>query len=142
MNLNSENPRVGKSFQEKVSKILENHFEVSFDIEVPIQIGSPLKNHRFDCVSEDKKIIAECKCYTWTETGNIPSAKMGFLNEAVFYMSYLPEESKKIIVMKKAMHPKRRESLGEYYLRTNNHLLEGISLFEVDTESNKITVLK
>ena len=39
MNTNSENPKVGKTFQE-------------------------IKNHKFDCVSDDKKIVVGCKCYT------------------------------------------------------------------------------
>lgn len=142
MNTNSENPKVGRLFQEQVAKILSSYYKKEFYNEVAIPIGQPAKNHKFDCVSKDKNIIAECKCYTWTETGNIPSAKMGFINEAVFYMNYLPEDTNKIIVLKKATHARRNETLAEYYCRTNYHLLKGIKIFEIDTDTNIITVIK
>ena len=141
MNKNSENPKVGRLFQEYVCKMMSQHFKQHFDLEVPIPIGKPAKNHKFDCVSEDKKIVVECKCYTWTETGNSPSAKLGALNEAVFYMSYLPEDTKKIIVTKKSRHPKKTETLAEYYYRTYMHLLKGITLMEVDAETDSLSVI-
>lgn len=93
MNTNSENPKVGKAFQELVLKSMEERFDTPFDMEVALPIGYPSKNHKFDCVSEDRKIIVECKCYTWTATGNVPSAKLMGLNEALFYMSYLLEDA-------------------------------------------------
>ena len=77
----------------------------------------------FDCVSENKEIVAECKCYTWTDSGNSPSAKLSKLNEAAFYMSFLPKITKKIIVMSKADHISKKETLAEYYFRLYRHLL-------------------
>ena len=96
---------------------------------------------KFDCVSDDKKIVVECKCYTWTDTGNIPSAKMMGMNEALFYMSYLPEDTIKVLCIKKAMHPKKRETLAEYYVRIDGHLLRDVRVFEVDDRGG-ITVIK
>ena len=58
-------------------------------VEKKIPIGDPAKDHKFDIVSGDNSIAIECKCYTWTVTGNVPSAKMGFTNEAAFYLSFL-----------------------------------------------------
>jgi hypothetical protein len=142
MNTNSENPKVGRAFQKLVTNILSEYFGKEFHNEVSIPIGEPAKNHKFDCVSDSKNIVAECKCYTWTETGNIPSAKMGFINEAVFYLSYLPTDTKKIIVMKKATHLKRSETLAEYYFRINKHLLKEIMLLEIDVDTKKITIIK
>jgi len=142
MNQNSENPKVGRIFQELAAELLSEYFNKEFSNEIPIHIGEPAKNHKFDCVSHDKNIVAECKCYSWTETGNIPSAKMGFINEAVFYLNYLPTDTKKIIVLKKATHAKRNETLAEYYFRINIHLLKGIMLFEIDTENIKINIIK
>ena len=86
MNTNSENPKVGKAFQEMVCKSVSEYFQTDFDLEVAIPIGYPSKNHNFDCVSDDKKIVIECKCYSWTDTGNVPSAKMMGMNEALFYI--------------------------------------------------------
>ena len=142
MNANSENPKIGRMFQELSAELLSDYFGMEFGIDIAIPIGDPPKSHKFDCASEDKKLVAECKCYTWTETGNIPSAKMGFINEAVFYMSYLPADTVKMIIMKKATHAKRNETLAQYYCRTNLHLLKGVKVFEIDTEIQKITVVK
>lgn len=106
-----------------------------------IPIGHPSKNHKFDCVSDDKKIVVECKCYTWTDTGNVPSAKMMGMNEALFYMSYLPDDTTKVLCIKKAVHPKKQETLAEYYVRIDGHLLRDVKVFEVDDRGG-ITVIK
>lgn len=63
------------------------------------------------------------------------------LNEALFYMSNLPEDITKILCIQKATHPKRTETLAEYYYRINGHLLRDVKLFEVDDEGN-IEVIK
>jgi len=64
------------------------------------------------------------------------------LNEAVFYMSYLPKDTIKIIAIKKSTHSRRKETLAEYYLRTYNHLLKGIKIFEIDCDLKKINIVK
>jgi hypothetical protein len=136
MNTNSENPKVGKAFQEMVCKKMEEYFDTYFDMEVPVPIGRPAKNHKFDCVSEDGKIVVECKAYTWTDTGNVPSAKLMGMNEALFYMSYLPEDVTKILCIKKATHPKKQETLAEYYKRIDGHLFRDVKIFEADEFGN------
>ena len=132
MNSNSENPKVGKEFQMAVKRWFENALNKEFEIEKKIAIGSPAKLHSFDISDCQGKIVIECKCYTWTETGNVPSAKMGFVNEAAFYLSFLGSDVDKTIVMAKATHPKRNETLAEYYFRTNRHLLGKIKILEYD----------
>lgn len=141
MNTNSENPKVGKAFQELVLKSMEKKFDTAFDMEVAIPIGKPSKNHRFDCVSEDGNIIVECKCYTWTNTGNVPSAKLMGLNEALFYMSYLPDEKSKILCIKKSVYPKKTETLAEHYCRIYKHLLRDVKVYEVD-DVGSIRIIK
>ena len=136
MNTNSENPKVGKAFQEIVCRKMEEYFGTYFDLEVPMPIGKPAKDHRFDCVSEDRSIVVECKAYTWTDSGNVPSAKLMGMNEALFYMSYLPENVTKILCIKKATHPKRTETLAEYYYRIDGHLFRDVKIFEADEFGN------
>ena len=138
MHSNSENPQVGREFQELTAELLSDYYGISFDTEIAIPIGEPAKLHRFDCVSVDKTIAVECKCYTWTRTGNVPSAKLAFLNQSVFYASLLPDEVKKVIVIQKAKHCRRTETLAEYYYRTYRHLLSGITLLEIDTKLNTV----
>ena len=89
----------------------------------------------------EKRIVIECKCYTWTETGNVPSAKMGFANEAAFYLSFLPETYEKYIVMHKSHHPRHQESLAEYYYRMNNHLLGKTKVAEFDPECKELRIV-
>ena len=90
MRSNSENPAIGAKFQEDVAAWFKNTYKKEFILEKKIPIGySDKKDHKFDIVSDDNTIAIECKCYSWTETGNVPSAKMGAANEAVFYLSFL-----------------------------------------------------
>jgi len=131
---NSLNPAKGKLFQKQTDEILSKHFDVEFQLDYPIAIGNPPKKHKFDLVSSDMRYVGECKNYSWTVTGNVPSAKMGFTNEAVFYLSFLPHEIKRFVALRRDTHQKRKESLAEYYYRTYQHLLNGISIIEVDVD--------
>ena len=142
MNLNSDNPRVGASFQRKVADWFRGEYNKSFIVEKKIPIGDPPKDHKFDIVAEDGSVAIECKCYTWTVTGNVPSAKMGFANEAAFYLSFLPDKYEKFIVMLKATHEKRNETLAEYYYRMNRHLLGKTKVAEYDPETGSFTVIE
>jgi hypothetical protein len=141
MNTNSENPRVGKTFQIAVQHWFEETLHMPFKMEQKIAIGNPAKLHSFDIASLDGNIVIECKCYTWTESGNVPSAKMGFTNEAAFYLSFLPKETDKAIVMLKATHPRRSETLAEYYFRTNRHLLGNIKVCEFDPNIGTLSLV-
>ena len=138
MNKNSENPRVGKEFQLAVKEWFEEAYTTSFDVERKIAIGRPAKLHSFDISSLDESIVVECKCYTWTETGNVPSAKMGFTNEAAFYLSFLPDDTERMIVMLHAEHAKRNETLAKYYFRTNRHLLGKIKIYEFNLQTKEM----
>ena len=144
---NSDNPRLGAEFQKKVKDWFVKEYNMPFNEEVEIPIGSPLtdpseyKNHKFDIVSEDQSIVIECKRYTWTKSMNVPSAKMGTANEAAFYLSLLKGERKKFIVMLKDCNPKRKETLAEHYYHTNKHLLGDIVVAEYDPAGNEINVI-
>ena len=130
-NSNSENPHVGRRFQESVKLILEKKFCTSFEPEAVVAIGKPAKNHKFDLANDDRSIVAECKCYTWTDSGNVPSAKLMGLDEAVFYFGFLPIGTKKILCMKKATFKGKTETLAEYYVRVHGHLLGDVFVYEI-----------
>ena len=141
---NSDNTPRGKEFQKAVCEWFASkpEYKGSFEMEVGLPIGSPEKNHFFDIVNKESKIVIECKRYTWTETGNVPSAKIRTLNEAVFFMSLLKGSYTKYIVMFKANHPKKKESLAEYYFKTYHHLLGDIILAEYDVINDKMRYFK
>lgn len=141
---NSDNPRKGGIFQRKVMEWFQANYEAKFELEKKIPIGNPEKAHKFDIVGNDNSgnnVAIECKRYTWTESGNVPSAKMGFTNEAAFYLSFLPATYDKYIVMLRSYHPHRKETLAEYYYRTNRHLLGRIKVAEYNPEENELRVL-
>lgn len=96
---NSEHPRLGAVFQKRVKQWFEENRKKEFIIEKKLPIGNPPKDHKFDIVAADDTIAIECKRYTWTETWNVPSAKMGTTNEAVFYLSFLPNTYEKYVVI-------------------------------------------
>lgn len=141
MNSNSENPKVGKMFQTAVKEWFEKERGVPYNWEEPIPIGNPAKQHKFDLVESTGLIVVECKCYTWTEMGNVPSAKMEFINEAAFYLSFLPEAIERNIVIRKSVHPRRKETLAEYYFRTYRHLLGKIRILEYDTDTKTMKLI-
>ena len=130
MNSNSDNPKVGKAFQDKVKQWFEVNRDTTLISECPIDIGTPPKPHKFDIADTYAQLVIECKCYTWTDSGNIPSAKLRGLNEAIFYFSFLPSHTEKVLVMAYAVHPKKEETLAEYYWRTNSHLFGDVKVME------------
>ena len=138
---NSDNPINGAIFQKQVLEWFRGHYKTSFSLEKKIPIGSPPKDHKFDIVADNDLVAIECKRYTWTETGNAPSAKMGFTNEAAFYLSLLPSSYTKYIVMLYSYNAKRNETLAEYYYRTNNHLLGATKVAEFNPETNTLRVI-
>ena len=132
-NKNADNPRLGKEFQDFVQTLAEKKFKKKFVQEQVVRIGLPPKGHKFDLVSEDGTIIIECKRHTWTDGGNVPSAKIAVLDEAILYMRSVPYYARKIIAMIEAHDPtgKRKESLAEYFVDKHGHLLADIEIWEV-----------
>ena len=122
MNSNSDNPKVGKDFQRKVLSIAQKTFNMPFDEEKVVLVGNPPKEHRFDVVSADGDIIIECKCYTWTNGGNVPSAKMSTLNEAVLYLRSVNYNARKILAMKKDVRLRTGESLAARELEAEDRI--------------------
>lgn len=142
---NKDNPIIGAEFQEQVRTWFEKQYVKRFVSEKKIAIGyypENKKDHKFDIVAEDDSMAIECKRYTWTISGNVPSAKMGFTNEAAFYLSLLPKSYEKYIVMLYSYNPKRGETLAEYYYRTNNHLLGEIKVAEYNPETEELHIIE
>jgi hypothetical protein len=101
---------------------------------VPVGVGEAKKLHRFDLGSENPPVLVECKSHTWTQGGNMPSAKMTVWNEAMYYFHVAPAFYRKIFFVLK--HSRRDQSLASYYLKTHGHLIPvGVELWEFDLES-------
>lgn len=80
------NTQRGKQFQLQARDALAKWLGVQFDTEVSLPIGNPPKSHAFDLACEDRRYAAEAKAFTWTISGNIPSAKITTLREAAQYL--------------------------------------------------------
>ncbi|MCK5017772.1 MAG: hypothetical protein KAS32_11975 [Candidatus Peribacteraceae bacterium] len=132
--LNKHNPKKGADFEILATFALEKRYGMEF-FPRSILIGRPKKGHNFDLASEKLDIVVECKCYTWTSSGNAPSAKLAMLNEAILYLSYLPTKTKKLIVMRRNLHPTTKVSLASYYKKRFGHLFKDITLLELNTDS-------
>lgn len=135
---NSQNPGAGRYFEVRAARIMGEALGVRLLLDHALPIGEPPKLHKFDFGTEAGTHVGEAKYYTWTETGNAPSAKLGFLNQAVFYLSFLPETSERFIVMRRHTHPRRKETLAEYWYRTDRHLLRGVRVFEIEDETDRV----
>jgi len=61
---------------------------------------------------------------------------MSTLNEAVLYRRSLPEGARKILAIKKDARTSNSETLASYYCRIYGHLLEDISIWEIDNDGN------
>ena len=87
-------------------------------------------------------MIVECKSHIWTESGNIPSAKLTVWTEAMYYFLCSPRRFRKILFVLRALREKKPESLAEYYIKTRRHLIpDGVEIWEFDPEAGECCVL-
>ena len=136
---NAENTGIGAAFQEKTRQYFEEKYGKGFVKEQIISIGatdSCTKDHKFDIVNEELKMVIECKRFTWTVSMNVPSAKIRTANEAVLYLTCLPKDKhyEKYLVMYRDYNSKKKETLAGYYYRMNKHPLGDIKVAEYDPE--------
>ena len=122
----------------QAATVLSRHFGTPFFTEHSLAIGQPPKAHKFDLASENGSYIGESKNYCWTEGGNTPSAKLAFLNEAVFYLQHVPPGKYRFVVLRRDVHPTTGQSLAEYFYRTSQHLLNGVVVIEIDVEAGSV----
>lgn len=113
-------------FEVRVGRYLERTFNQPFGQRI-LSLGHG-QGHAVDQVSADGKILVECKSYTWTSGGNMPSGKIATLREAVFLLKSCPGE-RRILVMQRRPFP-GRELLVDYFCRLNRGLLDGIEVWD------------
>ena len=139
--MSNSNKKKGDDFRDLAMPILREKLNTTLKPEVKISIGEPQIEHAFDLANGNKSIVIECKNYTWTTAGNIPRAKISTINEAVLYFSFLDANVRKILCLKNSVHPKRQETLAEYYVGTYGHLLRDITVYEIDESTQEIKKL-
>jgi hypothetical protein len=129
------NTHVGREFEEAAHRFFEQKgipLQPGFSVPIGHRVKKP---HKFDLGSERPPILVECKSFTWTEGGNVPSAKIRGMNEAMLHFSVAPPRYRKILFILRDMHKGR--SLGSYYVKTQGHLIpKGVEVWEFDFDSN------
>jgi hypothetical protein len=135
------NAQVGRDFE----LVARDYFQKAEGLQLqkcfPVQIGIGMdkKCRRFDLGYENPAILVECKSHRWTETGNMPSAKVTVWNESMFYFHLAPGHYRKILFVLRDVHVRKPESLAEYYVRTYSHLIPvGVSIMEFDASSGSV----
>ena len=131
---NSDNPATGASFEAMVRAFFgarglglqPNHV-------VEVAAGSQRRPRKFDLGCPEPATLIECKCHTWTEGGNAPSAKLSVWNEAMFYFLIAPTNYRKIL----AVLADRRgsESIADHYVKRFSHLVpQGVEIWEISSD--------
>ena len=129
----SSNKAKGVAFEEFAKRKLEARLGQT------LEHPEPINGHKFDLASPDRSIIIECKCLEWTISGKVPSAKIDNLNEAVNWLTRAPSATQKILCMKRSLHPLKKESLAEYFIRTSKFFSNSdVSILEIDIENDDI----
>jgi len=133
------NTHVGKEFEAKAKSFLATiGLLLEKNVSIEIGIEGKKKAHKFDLGNPVDKIIVECKSHTWTETENIPSAKMTSWNQAMYYFYAAPRGYRKMFFALKHYSKKHKQTLAAYYLRINDHLIPSdVEFWEYD-EDKKI----
>ncbi|MFJ7971340.1 hypothetical protein [Psychrobacillus sp. NPDC096389] len=131
------NAHVGRDFEEAARVYFQQQgIMLSERVCLPVGINNFKKDHAFDLgntSNEAEKIIVECKSHRWTSGDNVPSAKLTVWNEAMYYFLLAPAEYRKVFFILRDYSVKRKETLGEYYLRTYKHLIpEDVEIVEYD----------
>ena len=92
---------------------------------------------------ESRVWVIECKALAWRANGGVPQAKITSITEAAMFLrDWIQRGSERAIVLNRATHPKRRETLAAYYARLHGHALAGVvGLIEIDPVTGSVTWL-
>jgi len=107
-------------------------------IDVEVSLLTDGRSHFFDLVTRDRDVVAESKAFSWTATGNVPSAKISTLREAVTYLRGLPNGTTRYLIIKRSTHPRKKETLAEYFVRLNEEMLGAVNVLELPEEGGEL----
>lgn len=131
----ASNSQVGRDFEILAFKYFLKVEGLKLQRGFPLEVGAgtSTKIRRFDLGLDDPPTLVECKSHRWTVTGNMPSAKVTVWNESMFYFHLASNHYRKVLFVIRDIHAQTKESLAEYYVRTNSHLIpRGVSIIEFD----------
>jgi len=131
------NTHVGRDFVDVAKTFFSSKgIKLQNNIRISIGVEEKHKEHSYDLGSYNNKIIVECKSHKWTESDEVPSAKLTVWNQEMYYFHLSPKEYRKIFFIIRDYSKYRKETLGEYYLRIHSHLIpQGVEFWEYDEKS-------
>lgn len=134
------NAHVGRDFERVAQEYFHNQgFDLGRSYILPLGVSGKTKNHHFDLGTGEPPLIVECKSHRWTTGGKVPSAKITVWNEAMYYFYLAPSRFRKVLFVLRDFSKKRGESLAEYYVRINGHLIPaGVEILEYDDRTGKV----
>src|SRR5258708_21170020 len=123
------NAQAGREFEVAALAFLaRSGIVLTSDFSVPVGFERK-KMRKFDLGSASPAVLVECKSHNWTQSGNIPSAKLTVWNESMFYFHIAPAEYRKIFFVLRSV--RSSESLAKYYIRNYGHLIPpGVEIWE------------
>lgn len=139
------NAHAGREFEADALAYFANEegLTLTASFSVPLGVNSLRKLHRFDLGSKEPAVLVECKSHNWTESGNMPSAKVTVWNEAMYYFLLAPDHFRKVLFVLEAHHARQPETLAEYYVRINEHLIpKDVSILEFNPISKSARYVK
>ncbi len=139
------NAHAGREFEADALAyfIDEEGLTLTTSFSVQLGVNDLRKAHRFDLGCKEPAVLVECKSHNWTETGNMPSAKITVWNEAMYYFLLAPAHFRKILFVLEARHARQSETLAEYYTRVNGHLIpRDVSIVEFNPTSKSASYVK
>jgi hypothetical protein len=138
----TSNAQVGQTFEDLVKRYFQSQ-GVFLTSPFSLLIGiNSTKMHKFDLGNSQQKILVECKSHCWTEGNNIPSAKITTWDQAMFYFYISPPDFKKILFVLHSYSKSRNETLADYYIRLNSHLIPSdVEIWEYDEEKGNVNKL-
>jgi len=120
-----------KLFREEVRRVMSAEHGIVLEAEVALEICSPPKFHEFDLVNLQDRVVVECKRYKWKVAGHVPNGKIRSLVAAVSELKDLPGQWTRILAMYRSMRAKSEQSLAEYFVQNNEHLLADVVVVEL-----------
>lgn len=134
---NEHNPIKGAKFEIAcLAFFAEQGIKLERPFSVDVGVNGSKKGHKFDLGSKELQVLVECKCHTWTEGNNAPSAKMSTWNEAMYYFNTCPSGYRKILCVLKS--EKGGQTLSEYYIKRYGHLIpEDVEIWEYDDKTDR-----
>jgi hypothetical protein len=134
----ASNTQAGRDFEDRAKAFFSAQgLDLQSNFKLIIGINARPKLHGFDLGDENQKVIVECKSHTWTESWNVPSAKMTTWDQAMYFFYAAPQDYRKILFVLRHYNPDRQQTLAEYYVKTKAHLIpDDVEIWEFDEVNN------